>query len=115
MTGSVVVWALRITDLDPLAQFYPAHAHDLGIHLLLGPAEYRGQGLAVPLLRTVTTGLLQANPRASRVVAEPDVHNLRSIRAFERAGYERTADVELPNKSAALMVFGRSENKSFLC
>ena len=43
-------------------------------------------------------------PDTSRVVAEPDVRNTASLRAFERAGFRRTHDIELPEKRAALMV-----------
>ncbi len=42
-------WELYRADLDPLAQFYAARHHDAGIHLLLGPAQCRGRGLAADL------------------------------------------------------------------
>ena len=101
-------WELYRADLDPLAQHYPALRYDAGVHLLLGPADYRGSGLAVPLLRIVSTWLLDIESRTTRVVAEPDVANHRSIRAFERAGFRRHSDIELPRKRAALMVRDRS-------
>lgn len=97
-------WELYRADLDPLARYYPARDHDNGVHLLLGPAGHRGRGLAAELLRAVTGWQLDADPQAGRVVAEPDVRNERSVRAFARAGFERVADLELPDKRAALMV-----------
>jgi acetyl CoA:N6-hydroxylysine acetyl transferase len=100
-------WELYRADLDPLAQHYVAREHDAGLHLLLGPAEYRGRGLAVNLLRAISAWQLDADPEAARVVAEPDVENTRAIRAFERAGFRRTADLDLPNKRAALMIRDR--------
>src|SRR5262249_53132905 len=48
-------WELYRADLDPLAQHYTAREHDAGVHVLLGPAEYRGQRLVVGLLRAVST------------------------------------------------------------
>lgn len=97
-------WELYRADLDPLAQYYSAHDHDAGLHLLLGPAKYRGRGLAATLLRTVSTWQLDADPRATRVIGEPDATNKRVIRALEHAGFHRKTDVDLPNKRAALMV-----------
>jgi acetyl CoA:N6-hydroxylysine acetyl transferase len=100
-------WELYRADLDPLAQHYAAREHDAGVHMLLGPAECRGRGLAVSLFRAVCSWQLESDPDAARVVAEPDVENTRVIRALERAGFERIADLDLPNKRAALMVRDR--------
>ncbi len=100
-------WEIYRADLDPLAQYYEAREHDAGVHMLLGPAECRGRGLAVDLFRAVSTWQLEADPRAARVVAEPDVENERVIRALERAGFRRVTDLDLPNKRAALMVRDR--------
>jgi RimJ/RimL family protein N-acetyltransferase len=100
-------WELYRADLDPLARHYPAREFDAGVHLLLGPARFRGRGLAVPLLSAVARWLLDADPRVTRVVAEPDVENRRSIRSFERAGFRRAADITLPTKRAALMILDR--------
>jgi RimJ/RimL family protein N-acetyltransferase len=97
-------WEIYRADLDALAQYYPAREHDAGVHMLLGPAECRGRGLAVGLLRAVSTWQLEADLRAPRVVAEPDVENTRVIRALERAGFRRTTDLDLPDKRAALMI-----------
>ncbi len=77
--------------------------------MLPGPAECRGRGLGVDLLRAVSTWQLDADPGATRVVAEPDVTNVRSVRAFERAGFRRVTDLDLPDKRAALMVRNRTE------
>lgn len=100
-------WELYRADLDPLARHYGACEHDAGLHLLLGPAECRGRGLAVSLLGAVSSWQLDVDPQATRVVAEPDAQNTRAIRAFERAGFRRTIDLTLPNKRAALMVRDR--------
>ncbi|QYL28029.1 N(6)-hydroxylysine O-acetyltransferase [Mycobacterium shottsii] len=100
-------WELYRADLDPLARHYAAREHDAGLHSLLGPAECRGRRLAADLLRIVSTWQLDADPSADRVIAEPDVNNTRMIRALERAGFERTADLDLPDKRAALMIRDR--------
>lgn len=73
----------------------------------MGPTKYRARRLAAHLLRTVTAWQLDADPRATRVVIEPDVENRRTIRVGELAGFRRITDIDLPNKRAALMVRDR--------
>ncbi|MFF1794873.1 GNAT family N-acetyltransferase [Kitasatospora sp. NPDC058263] len=104
-------WEIYRADLDPLAAHYPARPHDTGVHLLLGPADCRGWGLGPTLLAALADRILRARPRCRRVVAEPDVRNLRSIRAFERAGFTRAAELDLPDKRAALMVRDRGPDR----
>ncbi|MFE3878336.1 GNAT family N-acetyltransferase [Kitasatospora sp. NPDC059146] len=100
-------WEVYRADLDPLAGHYPARPHDTGVHLLLGPAASRGRGLGAQLLAAVAALVLRHRPDCQRVVAEPDVRNRRSVRAFERAGFRAAAELDLPDKRAALMVRDR--------
>ena len=101
-------WEVYRADLDPsLAGHYQARPHDAGLHVLIGPAEFRGRGIGGALLRDVAKRLLAADPQATRVIAEPDVRNERSIRAFANAGFRRVADLGLADKRAALMVRDR--------
>lgn len=103
-------WELYYAALDPLGQHYAAREHDVGLHMLLGPAECRGRRLAGDLVRTVSTRLVNRDPR-TRVVAEPDVENTRAIRTLEAIGFRRAADLDLPNKRAALMVLARDQTQ----
>jgi acetyl CoA:N6-hydroxylysine acetyl transferase len=95
-----VYWAAR----DALAGHYPADEHDQGVHLLVGPIELTSQGLGRRLLDAVAGWQLDREPRTRRVVAEPDVRNARMIHVFERCGFVREGELELPEKRAALMV-----------
>ncbi|MFC9429067.1 GNAT family N-acetyltransferase [Streptomyces sp. NPDC056987] len=101
-------WELYRADLDPLARHYPARPHDTGIHLLLGGAVNRGRGVGTILLRAVADLVLDHRPRCGRVVAEPDLRNTPSVSAFLGAGFRFAAEVELPDKRAALMVRDRA-------
>ncbi|MFE0643526.1 GNAT family N-acetyltransferase [Streptomyces sp. NPDC058877] len=94
-------------DLDPLARYYPARPHDTGIHLLLGNGSDRGRGIGTRLLRVVADLVLDHRPRCTRVVAEPDIHNTPSISAFLSSGFRFAAEVDLPDKRAALMIRDR--------
>lgn len=102
-------WELYRADLDPLSSYYDARPHDAGVHLLLGPPGDRGRGVGARLLRHVAQRSLAQDSAAKRVIAEPDVRNVASIRAFERAGFRRERDLDLPEKRAALMVLERGK------
>ncbi|MFF3754462.1 GNAT family N-acetyltransferase [Streptomyces sp. NPDC002018] len=101
-------WEIYRADLDPLARHYPARPHDTGIHLLLGGVADRGRGVGTALLRAVSDLVLDHRPRCARVVAEPDLRNTPSVAAFLSAGFRFSAEVDLPDKRAALMVRDRT-------
>ncbi|MGW2300795.1 GNAT family N-acetyltransferase [Streptomyces sp. NPDC001809] len=95
-------------DLDPLARHYPARPHDTGIHLLVGGVTDRGRGVGSTLLRAVADLVLDHRPRCTRVVAEPDIRNTPSVSAFLTGGFRFAAEVDLPDKQAALMMRDRA-------
>jgi acetyl CoA:N6-hydroxylysine acetyl transferase len=95
-----VYWAAR----DLLAGYYPAAPADQGVHLLIGPPERTGQGLGRKLLAAVVAWQFTREPATARVVAEPDVRNTRMIHVFQRCGFRRAGELDLPDKRAALMI-----------
>ncbi|MFJ9124812.1 GNAT family N-acetyltransferase [Streptomyces sp. NPDC102340] len=101
-------WEIYRADLDPLARHYPARPHDTGIHLLIGGVADRGRGLGTTLLTAVADLVLDHRPRCARVIAEPDLRNTPSVSAFLGAGFRFFAEVDLPDKRAALMVRDRA-------
>lgn len=103
----VSYWELYRADLDPLARSFPVRPHDTGVHLLLGPPEARGRGLGTVLLRAVAALVMEHRPACQRVLAEPDVRNVPSLAAFLGAGFRMAAEVALPEKTAAVMVYER--------
>jgi acetyl CoA:N6-hydroxylysine acetyl transferase len=105
-------WELYRADLDALAHHYPAQLMDVGVHMLIGPPSHRGRGLGRHLLRAVSDALFAANPETGRVVAEPDTANTSVIRALELSGFQRVADLRLPDKQAALMVRHRTPREA---
>lgn len=100
-------WEIYRADHDVLADHYSARAGDVGIHLLIGPGAYRGRGIGATLIRAVADWTL-SRTASSRVVAEPDLRNQRSIQAFANAGFEPRGVLELPDKQAMLMVYDRT-------
>lgn len=101
-------WEIYRADLDPLARHYPARPHDTGVHLLIGQVTDRGRRVGTTLLRTVADLVFDHRPSCARVVAEPDLRNTPSVSAFLSAGFRFSAELELPEKKAALMVRDRA-------
>ncbi len=94
---------------DRLAGHYATRPYDLGVHVAIGEPGRTGRGLGRTLLRAVAEGLLAADPRCTRVVAEPDSRNAPSLRAFGAAGFRTVGPITLPDKNATLLVYPRSE------
>ncbi|MFE1411427.1 GNAT family N-acetyltransferase [Streptomyces sp. NPDC058746] len=101
-------WEIYRADLDPLSRHYPARPHDTGIHLLIGDGTNRGRGLGTTLLRAVADLVLDNRPRCTRVIAEPDIRNTPSVSAFLGSGFRCFAEIDLPEKRAALMIRERA-------
>lgn len=96
--------------LDRLACYYPFAARDLGVHIAIGEEARTGRGLGRQILRLTAESLLREESRCDHVVAEPNVLNEVALRAFTAAGFRRVGEVELPHKTAALMVYPRNDD-----
>jgi RimJ/RimL family protein N-acetyltransferase len=58
-----------------------------GVDLLIGDEELTGQGIGSEILRRFVDEVVFARPATIGCVADPDVRNVASIRAFEKAGF----------------------------
>ena len=106
-------WECYWAAEDDVATHYDAAPTDRGVHLLIGPEEYLGEGYAAPLLQAVV-GMLFRRPETARVIAEPDARNERVLQVFERCGFERRAEFhfEEAGKDAVLVVCDRDRFES---
>jgi len=93
---------------DHLAEYYASGEHDWGMHLAIGDVTRVGRGLGRRLIGAVADALLRADPACSQVVAEPDVRNTASVRAFVAAGFVQQGELQLPEKTAVLMIRSRT-------
>ncbi|AUH38971.1 GNAT family N-acetyltransferase [Streptomyces sp. CMB-StM0423] len=80
---------------DRVSECYPAEPGDLGLHLLVGPAE----GAAEPGFTAALMGVIirfAAAAGARRLVAEPDALNGPAIDRLRREGFALGPEVTLP-------------------
>lgn len=95
----------RVPD-DPLAGLYDAQRGDRGFHLLVGPPELLGSGLAQALVLHLVTRLLGQNG-ITRIVCEPDARNARMLALCRALGGEELATLELPDRRRVLIGWTR--------
>ena len=79
-----------------------------GIDQFLANAEQLGQGLGSSMVRQFV-GRLFADPEVTLVQTDPSPRNVRAIRAYEKAGFRRVAEVSTPDGPALLMRVQRAE------
>jgi aminoglycoside 6'-N-acetyltransferase len=73
-----------------------------GIDLFIGVPDMIERGHGSALIRAFVDGRLENG--APRIVTDPDPANLRAIRAYEKAGFERDRMVDTLDGPALLMV-----------
>ncbi|HEY0466474.1 MAG TPA: GNAT family N-acetyltransferase [Polyangiaceae bacterium] len=79
-----------------------------GIDQFLANAEQLGQGLGSSMVRQFVTRLFD-DPQVTRVQTDPSPNNGRAIRAYEKAGFRRLAEVTTPDGPALLMRIERAD------
>jgi len=107
----VPFWRLDLDRADLAAYLHRAADDDHQL-VLIGPPERTGRGLGRQLLGAVVAWQFAREPATRRVVAEPDARNHRMIHVFERCGFRRAGELELPDKQAALMLRERGAPSS---
>ena len=90
---------------------YPDHAGHLGaeptaagIDLAIGEPGMTGLGLGPAIVREFVSQVIFLNPEIRAVVSDPEENNLRSLRAFEKAGFKVVRTVRLPGEDCRRQV-----------
>ncbi len=81
-----------LADYPDHAMLLDAGAEAAGLDLFIADAELIGRGLGTEVIRSFAVGVVFARPETRACVADPDVRNHASIRAFEKAGFVRLRD-----------------------
>jgi aminoglycoside 6'-N-acetyltransferase len=73
-----------------------------GIDQFIGELDMVDRGHGSALIRSFVDGLLKTG--TPRVVTDPDPENVRAVRAYEKAGFQKAHLVNTPDGRALLMV-----------
>jgi RimJ/RimL family protein N-acetyltransferase len=88
--GSEVVGLVQtylLADYPAYAALVDAGDGAAGVDLLLGEERLTGSGLGTHVISTFVSEVVFARAETLACFADPDVRNLASIRAFEKAGF----------------------------
>jgi len=105
--GEVPVGLVQIYRLADNADYERAVAVDdaAGVDLLIGDVQRCGHGLG-PRLIGLALGMAWAHyPEVRRAMAGPSVRNVRSHRAFEKAGFSARGAVTVPGEVEDELIF----------
>jgi penicillin G amidase len=92
---------------DPVGECYPVQPGDVGLHLMLAPADVPVAGFTAAVA-ALLAGYLFTTLGYRRVVAEPDARNTVALGRLERAGFLLDAEIDLPHKRARLAFLPRA-------
>lgn len=93
---------------DPLREHYDVQPGDIGMHILLSPAEKPLPGFSWQVFSAVMEYLFSL-PDVRRVVVEPDVRNEKIHILNKRAGFRYQKQVQLTHKTAWLAFCQRED------
>src|SRR5262245_49342722 len=68
-----------------------------GLDLFIGDEAQTGRGLGTELIRSFVEEIVFARPETTACVADPDVRNTASLRAFEKAGFRAVSEFVDPS------------------
>ena len=71
-----------------------------GVDLFIGEEELVGRGLGPRIIGAFVRDVVFAKPATMACIADPDVRNETSIRAFEKAGFARVGVFEVAGEPA---------------
>ena len=78
-----------VADYAEYATLVAAEGGAAGVDLFIADESLTGRGIGTELLRRFTSEIVFARPETTHCVADPDVENLASVRAFEKAGFRQ--------------------------
>jgi RimJ/RimL family protein N-acetyltransferase len=107
-----LVQTYLITDYPDYAALIGLADGVAGVDLLLAEPDLTGQGLGTAVIRSLTRDVVFARPGTIACSADPDLRNLASIRAFEKAGFTRAREFVDPEDGQvhALMLMCAERN-----
>ena len=85
--GVGLIQTYLLADYPEYAALVDAGKEAAGLDLFLAEASLTGSGLGTHVIRTFASEVVFARAETQACLADPDVRNLASIRAFEKAGF----------------------------
>ncbi|MBN7536483.1 acetyltransferase [Mycobacteroides abscessus subsp. abscessus] len=88
---------------DEIARIYPAHAHDVGLHVATADTRYLGRGVVSEWMRLLPSATYHADPDCRRMMIEPAASNTPMRKALDRIGWTFLGEFDIrPDRRIAL-------------
>jgi RimJ/RimL family protein N-acetyltransferase len=82
-----MIQAYQVSDYPDWAAVIGVGAGIAGVDLFIADESLTGRGIGTEMLRRFVDEIVFADPATTACVADPDLQNLASMRAFEKAGF----------------------------
>ncbi|HEX3267474.1 MAG TPA: GNAT family N-acetyltransferase [Gaiellaceae bacterium] len=92
-----MVQAYLIADYPDWAEVTGEGEGVAGVDLFIADESNTGRGLGTELLRSFVDDIVFARPATIACIADPDVRNTASLRAFEKAGFRSVREFVDPS------------------
>jgi RimJ/RimL family protein N-acetyltransferase len=93
------IGVIQTYRVDDYPDYWPGQtgSDQAGIDLYIADPELVGRGLGPKIIRQFADEVVFADLDVAACVADPEVANTRSVRAFEKAGFEFTDEIVRPD------------------
>ena len=104
--GQPIGWIqwYRWADYSRHAALLGAEPDAAGIDLAIGEAGMLGRALGARAIRAFVETVVFSDPTIVACVSDPETRNTRSVRAFEKAGFDVVRTVQLPGEPSSRQV-----------
>jgi aminoglycoside 6'-N-acetyltransferase len=97
----------RWTDYSKHAALLGAEPGTAGIDLAIGETDAIGLGIGSAALRAFVETIVFADPTITACISDPETRNLRSLGAFDNAGFTVVRPVRIPQESFTRQIVRR--------
>ena len=100
----LIQWYRLADELDYAVAVGEDPEGAVGLDLLIGEVDAVGRGIGAVVLRAFVDQIVFADPKFTRAMAGPHPENIRSVRAFEKAGFSFRRTVMIPDHGPELVM-----------
>ena len=92
-----MVQTYLVSDYPDFAALTEEGEGTAGLDLFIGDEDKTGRGLGTEMIRRFVDEIVFARPETTACIADPDVQNTASLRAFEKAGFRVVRELVDPD------------------
>jgi RimJ/RimL family protein N-acetyltransferase len=90
------IGVIQTYRIDDYPEYWPgeAKAAQAGLDLYIAEPELLGRGLGPKIIRRFADEVVFTDPSITACIADPELANTRSVRAFEKAGFQAVGEFD---------------------